>query len=230
VSNPSDRPTTIPDPPGAEVHLGVLLFRGVEPLDAVGPAQTFWVLDAVRPFVAPFAPVRVHLIAEAAGPVTMGYGAVLHATTSYGDCPQLDALVVPGGTGGEDDAVSARSGRYFYERDEDTIAFVARQAAGATVAASVCTGAFLLAAAGLLAGRRGTTHWLARDELVARMAERGEDFTLEIARVVDDGPVLTGGGVSSGIDLGLHVVGRLFGKDLRDAAALAIEVDTPGAA
>jgi cyclohexyl-isocyanide hydratase len=225
MSNPSE-----PAPVAGPVHLGVLLFTGVEPLDAIGPAQTFWVLDEIRPYLAPFAPTEVHLIAEAAGPVTMGYGAVLHATTSYDDCPPLDVLVVPGGTGGEDHDAGARWGRRYYERHEPTTAFVARQGAQATVAASVCTGAFLLAAAGLLAGRRATTHWMSRDELVARMAGRGEDFSLEVARVVEDGPVVTAGGVSSGIDLGLQVVGRLFGKDVRDAAALAIEVETPGAA
>jgi cyclohexyl-isocyanide hydratase len=218
----------MPDQPEA-LHLGVLLFRGVEPLDAVGPAQVFWTLGPVRPFVAPFAPVQVHLVAEEAGPVTMGYGAVLHATTSYAGCPPLDVLVVPGGTGGDDDRLSARSGRHFHERHEPTVAFIARQAAGARITASVCTGAFLLAAAGLLGGRRATTHWANRDELVARMAERGEELSLEAARVVDDGPVVTGGGVSSGIDVGLHVVDRLLGTRVRDAVALAIEVETPAA-
>jgi cyclohexyl-isocyanide hydratase len=211
-------------------HLGVLLFRGAEPLDALGPAQVLWSIDTVRPFVAPFAETVVHLIAEEAGPVTMGYGLVVEATTSYEDCPPLDILVVPGGSGGEEDDGTARWGRRFYEHHEPTLAFIRDQAAQAPVTASVCTGAFLLAGAGLLKGRRATTHWTARQELIDRMAGRDEDFTLETARVVDEGAVVSAGGVSSGIDLALHVVDRRFGKQVRDAVALAIELETPGAA
>ena len=93
--------------------------------------------------------------------------------------------------------------------------------------ASVCTGTFILAGAGRLAGRRATTHWRAREGLVDAMAERGEPFELVEARVVDDGDLVTAGGVSSGIDLALHLAGRFFGGDVRKAAALFIEHETP---
>jgi cyclohexyl-isocyanide hydratase len=216
--------------PSETRHLGVLLFRGAEPLDALGPAQVLWTLDAVRPYVPDFPDTVVHLVAEEPGPITLGYGLVVEATTGFAGCPPLDVLVVPGGSGGEEDDGTARWGRRYYERDEPTLAFIRRQAETATITASVCTGAFLLAGAGLLAGRRGITHWMSRDELVEKMIGRGEDFTLEIARVVDEGPVITAGGVTSGIDLGLHVVDRLFGKEVRDAVAMGIELETPGAA
>jgi cyclohexyl-isocyanide hydratase len=211
-------------------HLGVLLFRGAEPLDALGPAQILWSLDTVRPFLAPFEDTVVHLVAEESAPVTLGYGLVVEATTGYDGCPPLDILVVPGGSGGEEEDGTARWGRRFYERHEPTLAFIRQQARTASITASVCTGAFLLAGAGLLAGKRATTHWAYRDELVTRMADRGEEFALEMARVVDEGQVVSAGGVSSGIDLALHVVDRRFGKDVRDAVALAIELETPGAA
>jgi cyclohexyl-isocyanide hydratase len=219
-----------PPVPSEPRHLGVLLFRGAEPLDALGPAQVLWTLDVVRPFLAPFPDTIVHLVAEESGPVTLGYGLVVDATTAYAECPPLDVLVVPGGSGGEEEDGTARWGRRYYERHEPTLAFIRAQAEVAPIVASVCTGAFLLAGAGLFAGRRATTHWTARQELTDRMVARGEDFTLEVARVVDEGPVVSAGGVSSGIDLALHVVDRRFGKEVRDAVALAIELETPGAA
>jgi cyclohexyl-isocyanide hydratase len=216
-----------PADPDRRRQLGVLLFGDAEPLDAIGPAQVLWTLGAVRRYLPPFPPVDVHLVAEHAGPVGLAHGLVVHATTSYDDCPPLDALIVPGGSGDEE---QTDAGRRFHDRYEPTLAFVRRQAAHASITASVCTGSFILAGAGLLAGRRAATHWTARDELVARMAERGEPFELVIERVVDDGPVVTGGGVSSGIDVALHLVSRLFGDQVRDAVALGIEVETPGAA
>jgi cyclohexyl-isocyanide hydratase len=85
----------------------------------------------------------------------------------------------------------------------------------------------LLAGAGLLAGRRGNTHWAYRQELLDLMASRGETFDLVVERVVDDGPVVTAGGVLSGIDLGFHVVERLLGADVAALAAGAIEAETP---
>jgi cyclohexyl-isocyanide hydratase len=209
------------------LEIGVLLFRGVEPLDAIGPAEVFWALEGVRPYVAPFRPVNVRMVAETAGPIELGYGFVVHADTGYADCPPLDVLVVPGGTAGEEDDATARSGRRYYERHEPTLAFVRDQARSTRVMASVCTGTFILAGAGLLAGRTVNTHWTARDELAAKMATRGEAVTIEAARVVDDGDVVTAGGVSSGIDLAIHVVGRVLGDRLAEAAALAIERETP---
>ena len=226
MSLPDDLSTGAPsaEPP---LEVGVLLFRGVEPLDAIGPAEVFWSLASVRPFVAPFRPVNVRLVAGTAGPIELGYGFVVHADTGYADCPPLDVLVVPGGTGGDEDDATARAGRRFYERHEPTVAFVRNQARSTQIVASVCTGTFLLAGAGLLAGRTVNTHWTARDELAAKMAARGEAVTIEAARVVDDGDVVTAGGVSSGIDLALHVVGRLLGDQVAGAAALAIERETP---
>jgi transcriptional regulator GlxA family with amidase domain len=226
VSLPDDLSSGAPsaEPP---LEIGVLLFRGVEPLDAIGPAEVFWALEGVRPYVAPFRPVNVHLVAEAAGPVELAYGFVVHATVGYADCPPLDVLVVPGGSAGEDDDATARAGRRFYEHHEPTLAFVRGQARSAPIMASVCTGTFILAGAGLLAGRTVNTHWTARDELAAKMATRGEAVTIEAARVVDGGDVVTAGGVSSGIDLAIHVVGRVLGDRLAEAAALAIERETP---
>lgn len=219
-----------PIPDVRPLHVGVLLFPGFEPLDAVGPAQVFWTIDSVRPYVEPFRPVEVHLVAETLEPVEGAYGFIVHPTVSFASCPPLDVLVVAGGSGGvvEDDE-DAHTGRRFYWKHEPTLEFVRRQDAGTEVTASVCTGSFILAGAGVLAGCRGTTHWMARDELVARMAERGEAFELVVERVVDDGHVVTAGGVSSGLALAFHLVERLLGEAVRDAVYLGIEMETPEA-
>jgi cyclohexyl-isocyanide hydratase len=223
-----------PWPTDTPLRVGVLLFEGVEPLDAIGPAQVFWSLGSARGLIDPFAPIEVHLVAETAEPVHAGHGLVLDPTTTYAEVGVLDVLIVPGGSGNDPDVVvpatEPAAGRRFQVDHQPTIDFVAAHAARGAVTASVCTGAFILGAAGLLAGRTGNTHWSARDELVAFMADRGETFTLEIERVVDDGDVITGGGVSSGIDVALHVIERLLGPSCRGAAAAIIEQETPGVA
>ncbi len=228
MTEPASAPSSsaVTDP----LRIGVLLFDGVEPLDAIGPAQVFWSLGSTRAFLPPFRPVEVHLVAEEARPIVAGYGLVIHPTITYADCPPLDALIVPGGTGGEVDDDLATIGRRFQARHPATLSFVRDRAADAAIVASVCTGAFILAGADVLAGHRGNTHWAARAELVAFMAARGESFDLVVDRVVDDGSIVTGGGVSSGIDIALHLVGRLIGPDVRDAVASVIERETPPAA
>jgi cyclohexyl-isocyanide hydratase len=229
---PDETPSTWPvDTP---LRVGILLFDGVEPLDAIGPAQVFWSLSTARGVIEPFAPIEVHLVAETADPVRAGHGLVVHPTTTYADVGDLDVLIVPGGSGNDPDVVvpatEPAAGRRYQVQHRPTIEFVAGQAARDVVTASVCTGTFILGAAGLLAGRAANTHWSARDELVEYMAGRGEPFTLEIERVVDDGAIVTGGGVSSGIDVALHLVERLLGPVCRDVAAAIIEQETPGVA
>lgn len=212
--------------------VGILLFPGFEPLDAIGPAQVFWSLAyagamAGRPGALPDA--AVHLVAGDAGPVPGSHGLVVLPTASFASCPRLDVLIVPGG--------GARRGRdgeawgvQHFSTHGPTLDFVQACAASASTVASVCTGAFVLAGAGLLAGRRAATHWAARERLVARMVERGEPFELATERVVDDGDLVTAGGVASGIDLALHLVERLLGPEAQAAVRLGIEMETPPAA
>ena len=126
--------------------------------------------------------------------------------TTFDDCPQLDVLCIPGGSGVGDLML-----------DEATLAFVRRQAAHARYVTSVCTGALVLGAAGLLRGRRATTHW-AFHELLAPL---GAIPVQE--RVVRDGNLITGGGITAGIDFALTLAAELIGVE--EAQALQLELE-----
>ena len=190
---------------------GILVFPGADELDVVGP---FRVLTAAR--------IETLLVGERAGPVTLGNGLILEATTAYDDCPPLDALVLTGGS-----SESETAGRRVEQRNPRTIAFVRDAAEQTQLTASVCTGAFLLAEAGLLEDKRANTHWRYRDELRELMEQRGEPFVLVTERVVWDGDLVTAGGVTSGIDLGLEIVGRLLGAKVRALVEQGLEIETP---
>ncbi len=127
-------------------------------------------------------------------------------TTTFAECPKLDLICVPGGTG-----MNALL------TDRETLDFLRRVAKEARYITSVCTGALVLGAAGLLRGKRATTHWMSLDLLRAFGAEPVE------ARVVVDGNVITGGGVTAGIDFGLTVAAAVAGQRVAEAIQLGIE-------
>lgn len=133
-------------------------------------------------------------------------GLVLTPTATFGACPQLDVICVPGGAG-----VNALMS------DEEALSFVRTQAKGARFVTSVCTGALVLGAAGLLRGKRATTHWASHDLLAAFGALPVE------ARVVRDGALVTGGGVTAGVDFALTLLAELAGRDVAEAVQLNLE-------
>ena len=136
-------------------------------------------------------------------------GLSLVPTRTFANCPPLDLICVPGGVTGVIEAIG----------DRETVEFVGRQAANTKYLTSVCTGAFVLGAAGLLRGRRATTHWAYTDLLPLYGA------THEKARVVKDGNLITAGGVTSGIDFGLSVVAEIAGEAVARTIQLGIEYD-----
>lgn len=182
------------------LNIGFVLFPNLTQLDLTGPLQ---VLGR-----APEA--NVHLAAASMEPVASDGALKLVPTTTFTDCPDLDVLCVPGGFGV--DAAMA---------EPALMDFVRRQSACARYVTSVCTGAFILGAAGLLRGKRATTHWAYHDELarVGAIPER--------ARVVRDGNIITGGGVTAGIDFGLTLLAELAGADYARLVQLSLEYD-PG--
>jgi transcriptional regulator GlxA family with amidase domain len=187
----------------ASVKTQILLYDGFDELDAVAPYE---VLTAAGRRGAPFEVELVHLDGPRQVEGSQGLG--VRATAGLGE--RVDLLVVPGGRWA--DRTSPVGAWVEAERGVLPRAIARLHAAGATVA-SVCTGAMLLAAAGLTRGRRATTHHVAREELRASGAQ------LVDARVVDDGELITAGGITSGLDLGLWLVERHAG------AALALELE-----
>lgn len=203
-----------------DLTIGILVFDGADELDVVGPYRTFAAVNLVQGFVdAPR--IQLELVAEEVRALRLASGLVIEPTTSYDACAGLDVLIAPGGGGGQDE------GRTQQAKNEATISFVRKQAGEARLVASVCTGAFILAAAGLLAGRRVNTHWFYRDELKRALDERGESIDLVHERVVWDEPIVTGGGVTSGIDLSLSIIQALCGADVRKACEAELEITTP---
>ena len=180
----------------APLHIGLLLFPNLTQLDLTGPLQVF----------ARMPGATVHLIWKRIEPVPSDTVLKLLPTVTYDDCPQLDVICVPGG-GGADDMVG----------DAETLAFLRRQAAGARYITSVCTGALVLGAAGLLQGYKATTHWSAMPYL-----ERFGAIPTA-TRVCVDRNRVTGGGVTAGIDFGLTLVSILADQPTAEAIQLVME-------
>ncbi|WP_213941909.1 isonitrile hydratase [Pseudomonas sp. dw_612] len=178
------------------LQIGFLLFPQVQQLDLTGPYDV----------LASLPDVKVHLIWKDLVPVTASTGLVLKPTTTFDDCPALDVICIPGGAG---------VGPLM--EDEVTLAFIKTQAANARYVTSVCTGSLVLGAAGLLKGKRATTHWAYHDLLETLGAIPVKD------RVVRDGNLFTGGGITAGIDFALTLAAELFGKDTAQVVQLQLE-------
>ena len=179
-------------------QIGFVIFPNLTQLDFTGPLQVLHRLPGAT----------IHIVAKTRDPVPSDCGLSLVPTTTFSECPKLDLICVPGGFG----VVAAMT-------DPDTVEFVRRQGEGAQWVTSVCTGAFVLGTAGLLRGRRATTHWAYTDLLpkVGAVWEKG--------RVVWDGNVVTAGGVTAGIDFALGIVAKLAGGDVAQSIQLSIEYD-----
>lgn len=188
-------------------HLGLLLFNDVEELDAVGPWEvlSYWTLHH------PEDGWSISCVSRDGAPVLAAKGLTLAAHHSMSSAPPLDVLIHPGGQGTRP-----------LMRNPEHVAWVRLQAATVPLMTSVCTGALVYAAAGLLAGRPATTHWESLDLL------HELDPTIQVrpdARFVDDGNVITSAGVSAGIDMALHLVARFAGIDRAREVRRAIQYD-----
>jgi transcriptional regulator GlxA family with amidase domain len=195
-------------------RVGILIFPAVEVLDFCGPYEVFSVTrlneERRREESSPF---EVLLVAQSAEPVVATGGLRVIPDVTLETCPLLDILVVPGGWGTRKEVSNQRLLTWISER--------AKQVETLT---SVCTGAMLLGQAGLLDGRRATTHWRSLD----RMRESFPAVAVEgKLHVVEDGHVLTSAGISAGIDMALRVVARYFGDAVGRATARHMEYAFP---
>lgn len=180
----------------APVEIGLLVFPAVQQLDLTGPYEAF----------ASWPKARVSLVGKTLEPVVSATRLLLTPTATFATSPQLDVVCVPGGTG-----INALL------TDRETLAFLRRQAEGTRFVTSVCTGALVLGAAGLLEGKRATTHWASLPLLAAYGATPVRE------RVVRDGALMTGGGVTAGIDFALALLAELAGREVAEAVQLNLE-------
>jgi cyclohexyl-isocyanide hydratase len=180
------------------VTIAFVLFPNVTQLDFTGPLQVLSRIPGAK----------VHLAAKSMAPVTTDAVLTLNPTSTFEECPPVDVLVVPGGFG-VDEAMN----------DPELMGFVKREGARAKYVTSVCTGAFVLGAAGLLKGKRATTHWA----FLADLDSVGAIPTS--ARVVRDGNIFTGGGVTAGIDFALTLAAEIAGESVAKSIQLGLEYD-----
>ena len=185
-----------------ERTVGVVLFPGFELLDVFGPLEAFGNLPGM---------FRVVLVAEQAGPVASAQGPRAVADHGFGDCPRLDVVLVPGGIGTREEA-----------ENPALLGWLGGRAAEAEVVTSVCTGAALLARAGVLDGRRATTN----KAFFQWVADQGPNVEwVREARWVEDGKFATSSGVSAGIDMALAVIARLVGREVSENVARMMEYE-----
>ena len=179
-------------------RVGLLLFPRLTQLDLTGPYE----------IMARLPGAEMHLIWKTLDPLQSDTGMRILPTTTLGDCPKLDLIFVPGGPGMND-----------LLEDREVLEFLRRVSGQVRYITSVCTGSLVLGAAGLLRGRKAASHWMSRDMLRAFGAEpTGE-------RVVVDGNVITGGGVTAGIDFGFRVLAEVAGVQAAQSVQLAVEYD-----
>ena len=194
----------------SDFSVGFVIFPGITQLDFTGPFEVLSRLGTPASISVPtkFPQSRTHVVAKTMLPVLSDRGLGIMPTCTFESCPPLHLICLPGGAG----VVEALA-------DVDTVDFIRRQGAQAEYLTSVCMGAFLLGAAGLLKGRRAATHWAYVDLLPLVGA------THEKSRIVRHGNVFTAGGVTSGIDFAFRIVVELAGAEVAQAIQLAIEYD-----
>jgi len=180
------------------MKIGFLIFPGVTAMDFLGPHE---VLGRLPQAVS-------YLIAKTSDPVQSDLGLTLTPHVTFGNTPAIDILVVPGGPGIN-----------HLLSDQETLAYIAGMADKVKYVAAVCTGALVLGAAGLLKGRQATTHWMSHHFLEMFGAKPVDE------RVVIDGKVITAGGVTSGIDLGLVLADIIAGRETAESIQLFLEYD-----
>jgi cyclohexyl-isocyanide hydratase len=180
------------------MNIGFVLFPNVTQLDFTGPLQILNRMPGAE----------THILAKKPDPVPSDCGLGLVPTGTFANASHLDMILVPGGFGVVD-AIS----------DAETMAFVRKAGRAASYVTSVCTGAFILGAAGLLDGKKATTHW-AYHHLLPLVGAVPTD-----GRCVQDGNIYTGGGVTAGIDFALQIVMEISGQKAAEGIQLAVEYD-----
>jgi len=184
------------------MNVGILVFPNVEELDFVGPWE---ILGMWAKYAG--GPEQRLIVAQSASPVTCAKGLAVVPHVSFAQCPRLDVLIVPGGEGTRQEV-----------ENETLVGFIAEQAKHCQAVLSVCTGSFLLHRAGLLRGKKATTHWNSLDRLRAL-----GDVSVVEERFVRDGNIWSSAGVSAGTDMMLAFVASYAGEEAAGKSQAAAE-------
>jgi len=186
--------------------IGIFVFNEVEVLDVAGPFEVFSLAGGDNKLFC------VYTISEKGGMITARNGLKIEADYSFENQPALDMLVVPGGYGAEEIEI----------HNPVVINWIQDQSHRVEYMTSVCTGAFLLAKAGILDGIKVTTHWMDIDRLER---EFPNILVKRNVKFVDEGKILTSGGISAGINMSFHLVAKLYGKEVAKETAKRMEYD-----
>lgn len=187
--------------------VGILLFNEVEVLDFAGPFEVFSVTELPDTEEKPF---NVVTISETGALIQARNGLKVQTDYSFTDHPKLDILVVPGGYGARKIEIENKIVHQWINKQNEVVDYMT----------SVCTGAFLLAKAGLLKGKRVTTHFASLDKL---QAEFPDLTVVKNTKFVDEGQLITSAGISAGIEMALHLVGKILGEDVSAETAYHME-------
>jgi len=192
--------------------VGIFVYDDVEVLDFAGPYEVFTTASRVFKRSNPSSPepFEVFTVGQTSASVRARAGLSVYPDYSFKNHPKIDLLLIPGGV------VTAEL------KMQEVIQWIARTAGSSALTASVCTGAFLLAKAGLLDGKSATTHWEDIDDLRTMFPSVRVE---EQRRWADEGSIVTSAGISAGIDMSLHLVERLTHKELADRTARQMEFD-----
>jgi len=189
--------------------VGILLFNEVEVLDFAGPFEVFSITTSPEGNVKPF---EVRTIAQTKEVIRARNGLQVVPDYCFADNLSFDILIIPGGYGAEEIEI----------HNDVVLSWIKEQKPKVSLMTSVCTGAFLLAKAGLLEGKKATTHWIDID----RLEKEFDTITIERdVKYVDEGSIMTSGGVSAGINMSFHIIKKLLGEEIARTTAKRMEYD-----
>ncbi|EGD46910.1 ThiJ/PfpI domain-containing protein [Ruminiclostridium papyrosolvens DSM 2782] len=189
--------------------IGILLFNEVEVMDFAGPFEVFSITENE---VGKEKAFEVHTIARKKELIIARNGLKIQPDYDFHDAPQFDILIIPGGYGAEEIEI----------HNQETIDWIRSSFTQVQIMASVCTGAFLLAKAGLLDGRQATTHWMDLDRLEEHYPQVR---VIRDVKFVDAFPIITSGGISAGINMSFYIVKKLLGLKVAKITAKRMEYD-----
>lgn len=192
------------------ISVAIFIFPEVEVLDFAGPYEVFTTACRVAKLKGDTAPFTVFTVAREPGTIRARAGLVVNADYTFANHPPIDVVIIPGGVVDAELKIPA------------VAEWIKRVTTTTKLTASVCTGAFLLAQAGLLDGKTATTHWEDIEELRTTFPSL---TVVEGRRWVDEGSVVTSAGISAGIDMSLHLVERLTNRELAEGTARRMDFD-----